>query len=74
MGDNKLKGVSEVMRPFSGDGDVVAWLMKAELVAKLKKTEDVASFLPLYLEGDALALYLEMRDEDQSNAYFRVRD
>ena len=37
MGDNKLKGVSEVMRPFSGDGDVVAWLKKAELVAKLKK-------------------------------------
>ena len=68
MGDNKLKGVSEVMRPFSGDGDVVAWLKKAELVAKLKKIEDVASFLPLYLEGDALALYLEMREEDQSNA------
>ena len=68
MGDNKLKGVSEVMRSFSGDGDVVAWLKKAKLVAKLKKIEDVANFLPLYLEGDALALYLEVREEDQSNA------
>ena len=28
----------------------------------------MASFLPLYLEGDALGLCLEMREEDQSNA------
>ena len=45
-----------MMRPFSGDRDIVAWLKKAKLAAKLKKIEDVASLLLLYLEGDALAL------------------
>ena len=29
--------------------------------------KDLASFNPLYLEGDALALYLEMREEDQTD-------
>ena len=67
MGD-KFKGANEVMRPFSGEGDVVACLQKAKLVAKLKKIGDLASFLPLYLEGDALSLYLEMNEEDQLNA------
>lgn len=28
----------------------------------------MASFIPLYLEGDALALYLELRDIDQGGA------
>ena len=69
MGDSKqLKVFSEVMRPFTGEGDVVAWMKKARLVAKLKNIEDVASFLPLYLEGDALSLYLEMSEEDQKHA------
>lgn len=61
------KITTEMMKSFNGDGDVVAWLKKAKLVAKLKKIEDRASFLPLYLEGDALALYLEMSDADQAD-------
>ena len=54
-----------MIRPFSGEGDVVAWLKKIQLVAKLQKFTDLASFLPLYLEGEALALYLEMDSTDQ---------
>ena len=42
-------------------------MQKIKLVAKLKKISDVASFVPLYLEGDALALYLEMNEEDQKS-------
>ena len=35
------------------------------LVAKLQQVDDVASLLPLYLEGDALALNMEMEEDDQ---------
>ena len=56
---------SDIIKPFSGGGDVVAWLKKVRLVAKLQQVDDVASLLPLYLEGDALALYMEMEEDDQ---------
>lgn len=61
----KLKVSSDIMRCYDGTGDVVAWLKKAKLVASLMEIKDVASFIPLYLEGDAMALYLEMSEEDQ---------
>ena len=60
-----VKVTSDMIRPFSGEGDVVAWLKKIQLVAKLQRITDLASFLPLYLEGEALALYLEMDSTDQ---------
>ena len=56
---------SDVIKPFSGESDVVAWLKKVRLVARLQNVDDVASFLPLYLEGDALALYMEMEEASQ---------
>ena len=58
----------DMIKPFTGEGDVVSWLKKVTLVAKLQKITDVASFIPLYLEGDALALYLELSEEDQESA------
>lgn len=58
----------DIIKAFKGEGDVVAWLKKVKLVAKLQKIEDLASFLPLYLEGEALAMYLEMSTEDQNDA------
>lgn len=57
----------DMIRPFSGTGDVVAWIAKVKLVARLQKVDDVASFLPLYLEGDALALYLQLSEKDQQD-------
>ena len=51
---------TSMIAPFRGDGDLVAWLTKVKLVAKLKKRTDLAAFVPLFLEGDALTLYLEM--------------
>ena len=56
---------SDVIKPFFGEGDVVAWLKKVRLVARLQNVDDVASLLPLYLEGDALALYMEMEEASQ---------
>lgn len=58
----------DMIKPFTGEGDVVAWLKKITLVAKLQKISDLASFIPLYLEGDALALYLELSEKDQESA------
>ena len=37
-------------------------------MAKLQKISDLASFIPLYLEGDAMALYLEFNEEDLESA------
>lgn len=58
----------DMIRPFTGDGDVVAWITKVKLVARLQKIKDLASFLPLFLEGDALALYLQLSEEQQASA------
>ena len=57
-----------IIQSFSGEGDVVAWIAKIELVAKLTNVADVSSFIPLYLEGGALALYLELPAAKKADA------
>ena len=52
--------VSDVVRPFSGEGDIVQWIEKLEVVAKLREIKDVAALMPLFLEGPAFAVYCEM--------------
>ena len=49
-----------MIQPFDGEGDITAWLAKVELVAKLTGIKDVAVLVPLYLEGGALAVYMEL--------------
>ena len=61
----KVRISRDIIKPFSGEGDVVAWLKKVRLVARLQNVDDVASLLPLYLEGDALALYIKMEEASQ---------
>ena len=63
----KVHHSSDILKPFSSKDDVVAWLKKFRLVARLQHVGDAASLLPLYLEGDALALYMEMKEEDQKD-------
>ena len=41
---------SRCIKPFDGDGDIIAWLSKVELVAKLSNVKDAAQLVPLYLE------------------------
>ena len=60
--------VSDMVRVFKGEGDVTAWMQKVELVARLTKVKDLASFIPLYLEGSALAVYLELSPTEQEDA------
>ena len=63
-----VKISSDMIKPYTGDGDFVTWLKKAKLVAKLAKVGNLADFLPLYLDGHALSIYLEMTDDEQKNA------
>lgn len=58
----------DMIKPFNGEGDVVAWLKKVTLVARLQKVKDLASLIPLYLEGSALALFLELSPAEQEDA------
>ena len=48
----------------------MAWLAKAELVAKLNKIDDHATFIPLYLEGGAWSVYQELPEGKKNNAEF----
>lgn len=59
---------TDYIKPFTGEGDFMGWITKVKLVAKLQKIEDVASFIPLHLESDALSIYLEMNEADKSCA------
>ena len=68
MTESVPKVTPEMIRYFDGEGDLMAWLAKAKLVAKLAKISDLACFLPLYLEGNALAVYLEMPEKDRACA------
>ena len=60
--------ISDLIKPFNGDGDLVAWLEKVELVAKLNKVKDLATVIPLHLEGGALSVYLEMAEDKKADA------
>ena len=59
---------TDIIKTFRGDGDICAWLKKAELVVKLTGVKDEALFIPLYLDGGALAVYMEMEEADQKDA------
>ena len=59
---------TDIIKTFKGEGDICAWLKKVELVVKLTGVKDEALFIPLYLEGGALAVYMEMEEVDQKDA------
>lgn len=61
-------GVDKLIKPFSGGEGVNEWITKVELVARLTGVKDEAAFLPLFLEGGALAVYLEMPSAEQKDA------
>ena len=60
-----MANLDKVLKPFTGEGDVMSWLAKVELVASLSdiKKKDLIKLIPMYLEGGALAVYLEMSEE-----------
>ena len=42
-------------------------------MASFQLVDDIASLLPLYLKGDALALYMEMKEEDQDISLIKAQ-
>ena len=59
--------LSNKVKPFFREGDVVAWLRKVNLVVKLLNVDNVAAVIPLFQESDTLALYLELSEQDQED-------
>ena len=62
-----VNAYKDFIKPFTGEGDVVSLITKVELVAALKKIDDEAKVLSLYLEGHALAIYLEMDETERKD-------
>ena len=56
---------SDMVKPFNGEGDVLAWLEKVQLVAELSGVTELAKFIPLFLEGSALSVYLELTKDEK---------
>lgn len=62
--------VSDLVKNYedsSVSGDFTEWCEKLELVAKLQKVEDLASFLPLFLAGPAFAVYKQFSEDVKSD-------
>ena len=70
-----IKVSSDFIRPYSGrsSGDCAEWLAKVDLVAELQGITDTAKFIPLYLEGGALALYMQLSETERKDAK-KIRD
>ena len=60
--------MSDVIKTFDGSDDVVQWIEKVEMVARLQKIDDITEFLPLFLTGPALAVYQQLDDLGRDDA------
>ena len=54
--------IQDVVRSFDCCGNILTWLKKLKLVAKLKEVKKLESLLPLFLEGDAFSVYDELSE------------
>jgi len=57
-----------MIKPFNGNGDVCLWLKKMKLVSKTKKSKDLATIIPLFLEDQAFMVFDHMDVVDQEDA------
>lgn len=67
MSEHNVTVGRDMVRPFDGTGDFIAWFTKVELIADINNVTKIASLIPVFLEGDALAIYLEMKKEDRKD-------
>ena len=59
---------ADVVRKFSGDQDVNIWLEQFELIAKLQGEENLAVLIPLFLEGAAYDVYMQLPTEQREDS------
>lgn len=55
------------IKTFNGSGDVSAWITRVELVSKMTQNTNLATLIPLHLDGGALAVYMEMTEEEKAD-------
>ena len=74
MTDTKVK-LSDIIQHYKDSatsGDIVEWLQKFELVARLQKIKDLAGLLPLFLSGQAF-FYSQLEEAVQAD-YEQLRE
>lgn len=59
--------LSNIISQFGGEGDFSEWLKKFELVASLQGIKSLDAFLPLFLTGNAFAIYDSLGPEDKKD-------
>ena len=57
-----------MVKPCNGSGDISEWLNKFQLVVQLRNMDNEATVLPMFLEGSALSLYLQLADTVKADA------
>ena len=60
--------LTDLLRPFDGQSDVLEWFNKLELVARVRGLENLENVIPLFLEGSAYSLYAELSESDKRSA------
>ena len=60
--------IGDIVKTYSGDGDVTVWLKKLKLVVKMQKVGDLHTVIPLFLDGDAFAVYDQMDEASKGDA------
>ena len=65
--------LTDIVRPFDGSGNVAEWIDKLELLVKLRDIKQVETVLPMFLEGSALSVYMEL-SEDQKKDGKAIKD
>ena len=60
--------ITDVVTRYNGDGDVVAWLDRLEVVVRLKKeSADLVNIIPMFMEGAAYDVFAQMPAAEQSD-------
>ena len=53
-------------------GDIAKWLERVEMVARLQDVKDLATFVPLFLDGPAYDVYSQISAE-KKNTYSEIK-
>ena len=62
-----VKVLTDLVRPFDGQGDVMEWISKLELIADLRGVTRLEKVIPLFLSGNAHCLYLELSPDEKKS-------
>lgn len=65
--------LTDIIQQYDGSTDFAEWVKKLELVAKLQKIGELANFLPLFLTGNAFAVYDSLSDSTKAD-YDQLKD